>query len=80
MYEWMLILTMHIQGPVGEIRDVATEVVPGFISEQACETAARQIAVQLIALVGKSRNRQGISGSSRKHEPSIYSKCIKVAK
>ena len=80
MSEWILILTMHIIGPVGEIRDVSPEIVSGFTTEQSCEDASKKIGIGLIDLVGKARNQQGISGGSRKSEPSIYSKCIRIKK
>ena len=78
MSEWILIFTMHIVGPAGEIRDVSPEIVGGFTSQQSCEAASKKIGIELIGLVGKARKQQGISGGSRKSEPSIYSKCIKI--
>ena len=55
MTEWILILTMHLSGPAGEIRDISPEVVNGFSSKQSCEAAASEIASQLIVLTGKAR-------------------------
>lgn len=44
MTEWILILTMHLSGPAGEIRDISPEIISGFSTQQKCEAAASEIS------------------------------------
>ncbi len=80
MYEWILIMTMNLEGPAEDIRDISPVVVPQFTSQENCENAAFAIKDRFRRLSAKSRERQGIPSSSKKFEPSIFSDCIRVKK
>jgi hypothetical protein len=78
--EWILLLALNLSGPLGDIRDVSLSTVPGFTSQAACETAARQIAERTLALVGKARGQQGVQSQSTKSVPALNTECVQVKK
>lgn len=80
MNEWILILTFAVTGQLGEVRDIAPEIVPGFITKASCEVAARTLSESLIRLAGKERSKQGIASNTSKSAPSIWYECIQVRK
>lgn len=80
MTEWLLVLTLNIACPGGEIRDVSPQIVSGFTTKQLCDSAAASVSERLVALVGKARERQGIQGNSAKSIPSIWYECVQVWK
>lgn len=80
MPEWILLLTLNLSGPLGDIRDVSLTTVPGFTSQAACEIAARQLAERAIALVGKARGQQGVQIQSSKSTPALNSECVQIKK
>jgi len=80
MTEWILLLTLNLSGPLGDIRDVSLTTVPGFTSQATCETAARQIAERTIALVGKARGQQGVQIQSSKSVPALNTECLQIKK
>ncbi len=80
MTEWILILTMHLSGPAGEIRDISPEIISGFSTQQKCEAAASEISSQLIILTGKAREHQAIQKNTSKNSPAIWNQCIPITK
>lgn len=76
--EWVLVMTLHLLGPQGEIRDIAPSIVPGFASEATCNTAANKMAESLIRLGGKARERQGIVRNSDKSIPAVNYECFPI--
>ena len=78
--EWLLVLTLHLSGPKGSIRDLAPAVVPGFTSETTCRTAANAVAGSMIRTTGLARDRQGIIKNSMDSTPSVNFECIAVRK
>ncbi|MBE7157917.1 MAG: hypothetical protein INR62_05710 [Rhodospirillales bacterium] len=78
--EWLLVLTLHLSGPRGAIRDAAPSVVPGFTTEANCKAAAGAIADSLIRMLGKARERQGIQANTAESIPSINYECVMVRK
>lgn len=78
--EWLLVLTLHLAGPRGAIRDIAPAVVPGFTSDAACRAAAQKIAESFIRSIGASRERQGIVKNSADSIPAVNFECITVRK
>lgn len=78
--EWLLVLTLHLTGPKGGIRDIAPTVVPGFTSESSCKLAADKIAETLIRLAGLSKERQGLARNSTDTIPAVNFECVAVRK
>ena len=71
---------MHISGEQGNIRDVSPEIVNGFTSKNSCEEAARVISSNLVVMVGKARDKQGIKSNLSTQSPAIWTECIEVIK
>lgn len=78
--EWLLVLTLHLTGPKGNIRDIAPTVVPGFTSESACKAAADKVAEALIRVSGAAKERQGLAKNSMETIPAVNFECIAVRK
>ncbi len=78
--EWVLLLTMALSSPPGEVRDVAPVVLPGFTTVEACNLAGKQIADRFVALAGKTRQQQGIAGNSATSIPMINTECVALRK
>lgn len=80
MNEWVLVLTLTLVGPVGEIRDISPTVIGRFQSKQTCEAGATSISDRLVYLSGKAREQQGIQKSTKKSAPAIWYECINIRK
>ena len=78
--EWLLVLTLHLTGPKGGIRDIAPTVVPGFTAESSCKLAADKIAESLIRVTGAAKERQGLAKNSVETIPAVNFECISVRK
>ncbi|MDM0002796.1 hypothetical protein QTI24_29675 [Variovorax sp. J22P240] len=74
--DWVLVLTFHLLGPQGEIRDIGPNILPGFATEATCSSAANSIAESLLRLEGKARERQGIARNSDKSIPAVNYECF----
>lgn len=80
MIEWVLLMTLNIKGPVGDIRDVSLSTLGGFTSSASCEAAGKALAVRAIGLVGRARMQQGIVGNSGQSTPALNTECVQVTK
>lgn len=80
MVEWVLLLTLNLSGPQGQIRDVSPQMLGGFTSQQACETAASDISLRFVALAGKARGEQGIKVGGPDSHPQVWTECLQVRK
>lgn len=80
MTEWVLILTMHIMGAQGELRDVQMDVIDGFVSKASCEQSGKVISGQLISQTGRHRKQQKVKKNGATDFPSVFSKCTKIVK
>jgi hypothetical protein len=80
MTEWLLLLTLHIGGQSGDIRDVSPQIVSGFSTKPLCDAAAKTVSERFIALVGNARIQEGIAGNSMKSIPKVWYECVSVRK
>ncbi|MDM0118861.1 hypothetical protein [Variovorax arabinosiphilus] len=78
--EWLLVLTLHLTGPKGNIRDIAPTVISGFTSEAMCKGAAEKVAESLIRVTGAAKERQGLAKNSMETIPAVNFECIAVRK
>nr|WP_146219652.1 hypothetical protein [Pseudomonas sp. RW407] len=81
MNEWILIVTLNLVAPIGEIRDVSPTILPGFHSQQTCEKAGQKIAIELINIGSDVRHQQGLrSDNNNPGAPAINTRCIFIEK
>lgn len=80
MNEWVLLLTLHLLGQPGDIRDISPTILGGFQSKQTCEVAASTISGRLIALSGNAREQQGIPKGTSKSGPAVWYECVNIRK
>lgn len=80
MIEWVLIITMNIQGKQQEVRDIDATVITGFEGKASCDTAGNKLAQNLISMVGSHREAQGIQGNLNIQAPAIWHRCIAIEK
>lgn len=78
--EWVLILTLHIMGPQGSIRDVQFQMIDGFLSESSCQAAGNKLARSLIEQVGKHAKQQNITKTRNNNVPSVFIDCTSITK
>ena len=80
MNEWILVLTMTLSAPQGQVRDMSPQLLSGFTAKETCQVAGSAISNQLILLTGKARESQGIPGNTPASRPSIWFECMQVRK
>lgn len=81
MTEWILLMTLHLKGTPGEIKDISPLLVGGFTSEAKCEAATKKIVNELLVLGNKPRKEQGYAtNNGGVGSPTIWAKCIAVEK
>lgn len=81
MTEWILLITLHLKGNPGEIKDISPMMLGGFTSEATCEAAGSKIGNQLLDLGNKPRKEQGYAtNNGGVGSPAIWSKCVAIQK
>ena len=78
--EWVLILTMHIMKPSGQLPDVQVEMIDGFTSESTCNQAGNTLSMTLLNQVNKHVNQQAVGKGSKLNLPSIFLECTRIEK
>lgn len=78
--EWILIATLALTSSSHTVRDIAPVIVPGFVSQASCETAARQIVERIEKLVNATRLSQGLRAGSATSKPQVLTDCIALRK
>lgn len=81
MYEWILVMTLHLRGAPGDVRDASPVVVSGFTSEERCNAAMKAIGEKLIVLGNRPRKEQGErTDNFGLNSPIINSECLVIRK
>lgn len=78
--EWVLILTMHIMKPSGQLPDVQVEMIDGFTSESACSKAGNTLSMTLLSQVNKHVKQQAVEKGSKLNLPSVFLECTRIDK
>jgi hypothetical protein len=78
--EWILIITMHLSSPLGQLDSIETAVIQGFTSEDTCESAKKKIALHIGGQAGRHREQQGIKANKKIRAPSLEASCLPIKK
>ncbi len=79
MTEWILIVTIHLLGNLGNMNNLEVEIIDGFSSEQACLNASKEIGS---AIASQSSNHLAIQDvlNNKTDKPAIFTDCKKIIK
>jgi hypothetical protein len=81
MTEWILVMSLFMQGAKYEVKDVAPVVITGFTSESTCMAAMNDLARELITQANKSREKAGLgTGRESPNAPNLNGNCLQIRK
>ncbi len=80
MTEWILIITVHLLGNPGSIKNLEVEIVSGFTSEETCLAAAQKIGSKIVSQTSNHHALQDNEIDSKVDRPAVFTDCQKIQK
>lgn len=78
--EWILILSIHLAEPKGNLSEIEWMKFEGFSSVESCKTAAQTLSEQIAVHAGQHRASQGIKPNTRTRSPEVRHTCTLINK
>lgn len=79
MTEWILIITIHLLGNPGSMKNFEVEIIDGFTSEKTCLKAANEVGSKINSQASNHLALQELL-KSKTDNPAVFTDCVKVKK